>query len=150
MTLPFTGRCACGGVQYRATARPTFSWLCHCRDCQRASGSAYCAIAYLPRDALAVQGEVRYHTVLAESGNRVSRGFCVDCGSPMFILADLVPDLQGVWAASLDEPAAFPPVVQVWCDSAQAWDTLHPTLPRIAKAPSPAEFERILADAAGR
>ncbi len=148
MTLPFTGRCACGEVHYRASARPAFSWLCHCRDCQRASGSAYCAISYLSRDALVVQGGVRYHTVLADSGGRVSRGFCANCGSPMFILADLVPDLHGVWAASLDEPAGFEPVVQVWCGSAQAWDTLRPVLPRIAQAPSAAEFERILAAAA--
>ena len=144
MNLPFTGRCACGAVHYRATARPTFSWLCHCRDCQRASGSAYCAIGYLPRDALTVQGEVRYHTVLAESGNRVSRGFCASCGSPMFILADLVPDLQGVWAASLDVPDQFDPVVQVWCGSARTWGPLHPTLPKIGKAPNADEFEEIL------
>jgi len=148
MKLPFEGQCACGEIRYRATAQPGFSWICHCRDCQRASGSANCSIMYVPRDAMEIQGTARYYTVSAESGNRVSRGFCATCGSPMFILADLVPDLHGVWASSLDEPAQFNPVVQVWCASGQPWGTLHPALNRIAKAPNPEEFAEILAASA--
>ena len=148
MKLPFEGQCACGEIRYRATAQPGFSWICHCRDCQRASGSANCSILYVPRDAMEIQGTARYYTVSAESGNQVSRGFCATCGSPMFILADLVPDLHGVWASSLDEPAQFNPVVQVWCASGQPWGTLHPRLNRIAKAPSAEEFAEILAASA--
>lgn len=150
MELPFEGRCACGAVHYRVTAAPTFSWLCHCRDCQRASGSGYCAIMYIPQEAVSVSGEARYYTVKAESGNAVSRGFCPTCGSQMFIKAELVPDLHGVWAGSMDHPAEFPPVVQVWCDSAQPWGALHPTLPGLPKAPGEAEFARILAASRGR
>ena len=149
MNTPFEGHCACGAVRYQCTANPAFSWLCHCRDCQRASGSAYCSILYVPRSAMTIQGDARYHTVRAESGNEVSRGFCASCGAPLFILADLVPDLQGVWAASLDDPSQFKPSVQVWCSSAQSWDTLHPTLPGIAKAPTAEEFEKILATPKG-
>ena len=145
MNTLFEGHCACGAVRYQCTANPAFSWLCHCRDCQRASGSAYCSILYVSRSALTIQGDATYHTVRAESGNAVSRGFCALCGAPLFILADLVPDLQGVWAASLDDPSQFKPSVQVWCGSAQSWGTLHPTLPRIAKAPTAEEFEKILA-----
>jgi hypothetical protein len=100
---------------------------------------------YIPRACLTVQGEASYYSVRAESGNEVQRGFCTRCGSPMFILADLVPDLQGVWAASLDAPAQFEPSVQVWCRSAQHWGALHPTLPRIAEAPTVEEFAMIVA-----
>jgi hypothetical protein len=145
MKLPFEGQCACGEIRYRATAQPGFSWICHCRDCQRASGSANCSILYVPRDSMEIQGNARYYMVSAESGNQVSRGFCATCGSPMFILAELVPELHGVWASSLNEPAQFSPVVQVWCASGQPWGTLHPALKRIAKAPSPEEFAEILA-----
>ena len=62
----------------------------------------------------------------------------------MFILADLVPPLQGVWAASLDAPDQFEPVVQVWCGSKREWGTLHPSLPKLPKAPNAEEFEEIL------
>ncbi len=149
MEVQFEGQCACGEIRYRSAAKPTFSWICHCRDCQRASGTAYCAILYLPRKALTVERTARYYTVTAESGNAVSRGFCPSCGSPMFILADLVPEEQGVWASSLDLPEIFAPSVQVWCNSARTWGALHPTLPRIGKAPSAEEFAGILAAGGG-
>ena len=148
MELPFEGRCACGAIHYRVTAAPTFSWLCHCRDCQRASGSGYCAIMYIPQEAVTVTGEATYYTVSAESGNAVSRGFCPTCGSQMFIKAELVPELHGVWAGSMDQPAEFTPVVQVWVNSAQPWGALHPTLPQLPKAPDETEFAQILEAAA--
>ncbi len=145
MQVPFSGGCACGAIRYQCAALPAFSWHCHCRDCQQASGSAFCPVLYVPQVALTITGESTYHTVTAESGNAVSRGACPRCGSPVFILADLVPDLQGLWAASLDDPSQFQPQVQVWTGSAQPWDALHPTLPQIAKAPNAEQFQALLA-----
>jgi hypothetical protein len=144
MPESFAGGCACGAVRYECTAAPVFSWLCHCRDCQRASGSAFCPVLYVPKTALTISGESTYYDVQAESGNQVSRGFCPRCGSPLFIQAELVPQLQGLWAASLDEPRQFQPSVQVWSGSAQPWDCLHPTLPSIVKAPTDEQMRKIL------
>jgi len=42
------GGCLCGGVRYEATGEPVFSLLCHCRDCQRQTGSAYNAAIRVP------------------------------------------------------------------------------------------------------
>ena len=145
MQVPFTGGCACGAIRYECSTNPVFSWMCHCRDCQRASGSAFCPVLYVEKAALTIKGESRYHDVQAESGNVVSRGFCPQCGSPVFIQAELVPSLQGLWAASLDDPSQFQPSVQVWCGSAQSWDCLHPTLPKIEKAPTEQQMQEILA-----
>lgn len=150
MTALYTGGCTCGAIRYEGTAQPDFSWLCHCRDCQRASGSAFCSVMYVPGSSLKVTGEPHYYTVTAESGRSVSRGFCKNCGSPVFIKAELVPNLQGVWASSLDDPAFFKPVVQVWTGSVQEWGMLHPGLPHLAKAPTADEFGDILARAKSR
>src|SRR5215510_2668503 len=144
MVVPFSGGCACGAIRYECAAAPAFSWNCHCRDCQRASGSAFCPVLYVPKATLTVTGKCRYYDVRAESGNRVSRGFCPECGSPVFIQADLVPDLQGLWAASLDDPSQFQPLVHVWMGSAQPWDSLTPTLQQIEKAPTAEQMQKLL------
>jgi len=144
MTIPFSGGCACGAIRYECSAEPAFSWNCHCRDCQRASGGAFCPVLYVPRTALTVTGEGKYYDVKAESGNNVSRGFCSQCGSPVFILAELVPHLQGLWAASLDNPSLFQPQVHVWTDRAQPWDYMTPTLAKIGKAPNAEQMQKLL------
>ncbi|MGE0821275.1 MAG: GFA family protein [Candidatus Binatia bacterium] len=144
MSTPFTGGCACGAIRYQCSAEPVFSWKCHCRDCQRASGSAYCPVLYVPKAALTITGQSTYYEVKAESGNGVSRGFCPTCGSPVFIRAALVPDLMGLWAASLDKPSLFQPSVQVWTGSAQPWDCLEATLLEYRKAPTEEQMRALL------
>lgn len=144
MAVSYSGGCACGAVRYECIAEPAFSWNCHCRDCQRASGGAFCPVLYVPRSALTISGETKYFDVQAESGRKVSRGFCRQCGSPVFIQAELVPDLQGLWAASLDNPNLFQPQVHVWTDRAQPWDCMTPTLAKIPEAPNAEQFQNLL------
>ncbi|MBI4696769.1 MAG: GFA family protein [Gammaproteobacteria bacterium] len=76
--------------------------------CQRASGSAFCAMLETPRAGLTVDGDATYCDVVAESGRRVSRGFCPTCGSPLFIPTDCVAELQGRWARVSTSPHAPP------------------------------------------
>lgn len=149
MELPFSGGGSCGAIRYECSGRPLFSWNCHCRDCQRASGSAYCPVMYVPKSALRATGaEVKYATLHAESGRRVSRGLCADCGSNLFILAELVPDVQGLWAGGLDDPNVFRPQVDVWTRSAPGWSRLDPNLRRLDVAPNAEEFRLLLDEAA--
>jgi len=144
MDKPYTGACACRTIQYECTADPVFSWKCHCRDCQRASGSMLCPVMYVPKTALAITGQAKFYEVKAESGNAVRRGFCVNCGCPVFIDAELVPELMGIWAASLDDPSLFIPQVEVWTNSAQKWTCLEPELDKYSHAPTTEEMGKIL------
>lgn len=41
VSVPFTGGCACGAIRSDCSAAPLLVWKCHCRDCQRATGSAF-------------------------------------------------------------------------------------------------------------
>ncbi len=51
---------------------------------------------YVPKTVLKITGQAKFYEVKAESGNAVRRGFYADCGCPVFIDAELVPDLMGL------------------------------------------------------
>ncbi len=62
---------------------------CHCRDCQRASGSGYAAVVVLPKTMVRIIGELRYHRIIADSGRWIERGFCPNCGSQVSLFSEL-------------------------------------------------------------
>jgi hypothetical protein len=68
MAQTLSGGCACGAVRFECEADPVFMLNCHCRDCQRANGSAYAAILAVPRASMRLRGEPRYHGVVGSSG----------------------------------------------------------------------------------
>ena len=145
MPTPFTGGCACGAIRYACSAEPLFMGKCHCRDCQRASGSAFNATLAVPASALTItKGEPKYYTVTAESGNALSRGFCPECGSPLFGKPAEQADLIGIKAASLDDPSWFRPVLDIWTASAHPWDYMNPDLPKFEKQPTAEQFQASL------
>lgn len=135
MPAAFSGGCACGAVRYKCTVEPLVSWTCHCRDCQQASGSAFSALLYVPQVALTSTGASQEYTVTAPSGRTVSREFCAECGSPVFLKAGVRPNMIGVWAGSLDDPSWYRPQAAIWVASAQPWDTLHPTIRQFRQGP---------------
>lgn len=145
MPTPFSGGCVCRAVRYECTAEPLVAWKCHCRDCQRATGSAFGAVLYVPKAALRLTGEGKSYDVRGESGDTVSRGFCPQCGSPAWAQGDINPEMIGVWAASLDDPSGFEPAVDIWTASAQPWDYLKPHLPKYERQPTPEEFQALVA-----
>jgi hypothetical protein len=144
MPTPFSGGCACRAVRYECTTEPLISLKCHCRDCQRASGSAFAPMLYVATATLTSTGELKYYEVKAESGRAFSRGFCPECGSPV-LAKPASPELIGIWAASLDDPSWVQPTMDVWTGSAQPWDYLNPHLPKYKQQLTAEEIEVLLA-----
>jgi len=135
MSTNYTGGCLCGAVRYECTADPIFMGNCHCRDCQKASGSGYEAAIGVPAPALKITGNVKYHDIKADSGSMVSRGFCPECGSRLFGKTSGMPQLAIVMAGNLDDPKQFQPGMDVYTSSAQPWDHMNPALPKFLKMP---------------
>jgi hypothetical protein len=105
---------------------------CHCRDCQRASGTAYASGLFVSADAFRfTKGVPKYHASTAESGNQVARGFCAECGSPVVATQAAYP-LFIVYAASLDDPSLHRPTMDIFTSRAQPWDHMDPALPKYA------------------
>jgi hypothetical protein len=69
MAQKLSGGCACGAIQYECSADPVLMLNCHCRDCQKASGSAYAAIAVLPKSAVQISGD----HVITKSSDRPAK-----------------------------------------------------------------------------
>lgn len=149
MSQALTGGCACGAIRYACDAPPMFMWVCHCRDCQRATGGGGAVNVVFAKSAVRfTRGEPKYAERTGESGHHTYRGFCPDCGSPLAAKAELIPHIQGLSAASFDDPAQFRLVAHIWTDSLQPWDVLPPDVPRIARTPTAEDLQILLQAAA--
>lgn len=130
-----SGSCLCGAVRYRCAAPAVLSGNCHCRDCQRSSGSAYAPTFFVPQQALEISGEVRYYGSPGSSGRIVRRGFCPSCGSQLFGIAEAMPGLVGVRAGTLDDASQYVPHVDIFVGQAAPWDHLPEGAVRFDAAP---------------
>lgn len=131
MAESLVGGCACGAVRYASTGAPLFALNCHCRDCQRETGSAYAPVLGVPRAGFALtRGTPRYFDVTADSGSITRRAFCGDCGSALYGKPRGHPDVITIRAGSLDDPRAFRPSGDIYVARAQPWDYMNPELPK--------------------
>ena len=137
MKAPLTGGCMCGAIRYECGAEPTFMANCHCRDCQRALSSAYFPSVVVPLSAFSViKGRPKYYVVQSDGGNTISRGFCAECGSFVVGNNSRYSDHVFFSAANLDDPSSFRPTMDFFVESAQPWDHMNPSLPKIPRMPS--------------
>ena len=116
-----TGGCLCGRVRYTLTGEPALNGICHCRNCQRYTGSAFEAVTVFPSASVTVQGELRTYQDTGDSGKPVLRRFCPNCGSGVLAEAEVLPGLTIVLAGTLDDPASYQPSMELYCSSAQPW-----------------------------
>ena len=136
MPTTYSGGCACGAIRYACSAEPASSLNCHCRDCQGGSGSAYATLLSVPVAAFTLtKGTPNFYRVMADSQYPVDRGFCSECGSPVFLKVQRMWELGFAYllAASLDDPSWVRPMADVWTSSAQPWDSMNPTLPKFER-----------------
>ena len=137
MQLDLDGGCACGSIRYGCHSEPILANKCHCRDCQRASGSAYAPLIWIYEADLKLSGAaLRFHTVTAASGRELQRGFCGNCGSWLLVRPS-VPGIAFLVASNLDDPRVFAPSFEMWTSRAQPWDVLDPNLRHFAEQFTP-------------
>lgn len=131
-----TGGCLCGRVRYTATGEPAFSGICHCRDCQRFTGSAFKTTIGFPTSSVSVQGDLKTYDEISDAGRAVHRRFCPNCGSGVIAEADAFPGMTIFLAGSLDDPTAYKPTVEFFCSSAQPWFHAAGERTQFARMPS--------------
>ncbi len=104
------GGCLCGDVRYATLAMPSRVTVCHCRFCQKATGSAYMVEPIFgANDFVVLAGSPRiYDQVSAGSGKVVHVHFCADCGTKLWLSFEQFPDAVGIYAGTFDDPCWFP------------------------------------------
>ena len=116
-----TGGCLCGKLRYTLKKEPVQTMVCHCKNCQKTSGSAFSTIALVNRIDIEVTGQPRRYSYNGDSGMELTVNFCGTCGSPVLLDIAAMPSLISVKVGSFDDATWFKPQVAIWHKSAQTW-----------------------------
>jgi hypothetical protein len=116
-----TGGCQCGAVRFKAYGDEFASSICHCRMCQKQTGSYFGAFATFPDAKVKwTRGEVSYF----QSSNIAKRGFCKECGTPLTY--EWNEDGTSLAIGAFDEPNTVAPDKQLDFDARiRSFDVLH-------------------------
>ncbi len=114
-----SGGCQCGAVRYHATEMMDNSHICHCRMCQKAVGNIFAALVAAPREAITW---TRGTPARFRSSEHVDRGFCAQCGTPLFY-DDTTGNRVNFTIGSLDHPELFPPAANTGQEGQVPWFT---------------------------
>lgn len=128
----YEGSCLCGGVRYRIHGELGDFGHCHCKSCQKASGSAYAANAPVDRE--------RFHVVKGgelirefESSPGKLRAFCQACGSPLYAYLTSSRDVLRIRLGSLDTPLARQGKAHTFVSEKAPWERLAQDVPQFAR-----------------
>ena len=122
VALPLTGGCQCGALRYRLTGPPLMIYACHCKNCQRSSGSAFGLVANIKESFLELTtgeaGRVMWHS---DAGNERYASFCATCGCRIAHGQTPSIGILSLRAGTLDDPSWIVPAGHTWTRSAQPW-----------------------------
>jgi hypothetical protein len=122
MTNEFEGGCACGAVRYRLNSRPMFVNCCHCRDCQRQTGSTFVINAIIETDRIEMlSGPPEPVRVPTDSGRPHDIYRCPQCRTALWSDYGGRPNLRFVRVGTLDEPTGLPPDAHIFTRSKLPW-----------------------------
>ena len=121
--MSITGGCQCGAVRYRIEGDLGRASICHCRMCQKAFGGPFGPLVSAKIAELTwTRGERKRFA----SSNKVERGFCGDCGTPLTF--EYSAEWIDVSIGSLDDPSLAVPTVQLEVGSRMTWTDSIPGL----------------------
>ena len=135
MTKSIPGSCLCGAVRFEIRGSLERFFLCHCRRCQKDTGTAHAANLFSATAGLEwISGQDLVRTFLLP-GTQHRKSFCTQCGSAL-PGTDTASGLLVAPAGSLDAAIDIRPEAHICGDSRAEWDHDLETVPTIAAVPS--------------
>src|ERR1700752_3378927 len=129
------GRCPCGALRYRLDSLPLFTHCCHCRWCQRQSGSACVVNSMIETDRIQLlTGQPEMISIPSPSGMGQTGARCPTCKIALWSSYTIAGDkIRFVPASTLDDSDALPPQLHIFFKYKQPWMVLpqHSFRPRI-------------------
>ncbi|RKG35214.1 GFA family protein [Acinetobacter guerrae] len=129
----FTASCLCGGIQLKLLAPLNPINVCHCKQCQKAQGSAFAAITQVEtKDLEIVQGEELLLAYFATPDKK--RVFCKQCGSPIYSARLDKPEVIRLRAGLINEPVDVNVVSHAYVNSKAMWHVIGDQAPQYPEA----------------
>ena len=127
------GRCTCGSVRYRMAAPPLFVHCCHCRWCQRETGSAFVINALIEAANVEIlSGEVEIIDTPSESGKGQKIHRCPECKIAVWSnYAGAGEGIHFLRVGTLDDPDRVPPDIHIYTSSKQPWVVIPADTPAV-------------------
>ncbi len=127
------GGCLCGAIRYQVEGEPFDADYCHCRSCQKSTGSAFGAwMDFKLSQVIWLKGQV---TEFASS-EFIRRGFCDKCGTSLTYRHTQYPDYSTLSIASLDDANQVKPKYHIYTDSQLNWLVIKDDCERYPQARS--------------
>lgn len=125
MTDRIEGGCSCGEIRYEVLVSPMIVHCCHCRWCQRQTGTAFALNALIEADQVRViKGEVEILAVASPSGKGQTIARCQSCRIAVwsnYYMGGLKDYIRFIRVGTLDDPDIMPPDVHIFTCSKQPW-----------------------------
>jgi hypothetical protein len=131
------GRCLCGKVRIDASAPPRMVRSCWCRDCQYLGAGSATVNAIFRADQISISGDLANYESVADSGARMRRSFCPNCGTAVSSRSDFRADFVVLRVGLFDDREALVPSLTIWTDSAPEWGCWSKELPSTPQQPPP-------------
>ena len=116
-----TAECHCGELKVIASGEPERVYICHCKACQRRTGTAFHLGSSWQTDQVRVEGEYKTYERGTAAGTLIRFHFCPHCGSNIFWDADRIPGKYGIAAGSFADSTLPPPTSAVYEESMHPW-----------------------------
>lgn len=131
-----SGSCQCGSISYQVEDKERLlTYACHCKDCQKRTGSAFSMTSLYPIEALSIDGELSVQELTSSKGIDKKRFSCSKCGNLIYSIGSDLAGFIKLQTGTLDDTSSLMPEAHLWARSIQPWISLPTSSPQYETQP---------------